>query len=245
MPQSAVHKHPAIRKILDPLVPPLCPLCYHPVEEDHTLCAACWPKVDFISAPFCYGCGQPLECAALPHILCGRCLKDPFPFEEARSVFYYNPTVRPLILRFKYADATYLAASFARWMSWDQRYLKDVDAVVPVPLHWRRLWRRGFNQAALLAKEISHHIDIPFLPHALKRIKSTPSQGTLSKEQRTQNLRRAFVVPEKERTHIQGKTILLVDDVMASGATLRFCADALLTAGAKRVKVKVVCKSTI
>ena len=244
MDRNATRNFSVLKGILNPLVPPLCPLCYAPVLDDATLCTQCWPKVDFISPPYCQGCAQPLECAATPNLLCGRCLADPFPFKEAQSVFYYNATVRPLILRFKYADATYLANTLARWMAWDQTYLSDVDVILPVPLHWKRLWRRGFNQAALLARSLSQHTNIPFLPHVLRRKKATASQGFLSKERRIANLRHAFSIPKKEQPRVKGKTVLLVDDVMASGATLRFCTEALLTAGAKDVKIKVVCKST-
>lgn len=244
MHQNNSEIFPSFRKIFHTLTPPLCPLCYVTVSEDGILCPSCWPKVNFISEPYCKGCGEPLECSPTEDLLCALCLKDPFAFQEAQGVFYYNATVRPLILRFKYADATHLAAFLARWMAWDENYLKDVDAIIPVPLHWTRLMQRGFNQAALLARHLSLYTKIPFLPHILKRIKATAPQGKMSKERRAQNLRRAFKVPEKYHAKIQGKTILLVDDVMASGATLQFSSKALLTAGAKSVKVKVACKST-
>lgn len=232
-----------LKDFLSPLVPPLCPLCYTIVQEDHTLCGACWKKVAFISMPFCKGCGQALECSNVIDALCGRCLTDPFPFDEARAVFKYSRESRPLVLRLKYGDATYLAKLLAQWMAWDKDYVADVDMILPVPLHWTRLWKRGFNQAALMAKQFSGEVKIPFHTHILKRIKATPSQGKLSKEERERHMKNAFHVASAEI--IRGKTILLVDDVMASGATLRSCTNTLLTAGAGRVKVKVACKSNV
>ncbi len=233
------------RHFLKPLIPPLCPLCHIPVEQDYTLCATCWPVVEFISAPFCDQCGQPLECAMAPTIICGRCLTDPFPFKAARAVFRYTPASSPLILNFKHGDMTYLADFFAHWMLRDRGYFKDVDLIVPVPLHWTRLLKRGFNQAALLGKRLSLQSGIPHAPGILKRLKETPSQGGLSKKERARNVKKVFHVNPSMKSHFQGKTILLVDDVMASGATLRFCAENLLKAGAKAVKVQVVCRSKV
>ena len=243
MPALAHNIQLFLRNVLSPLIPPLCPLCNQAVEADYTLCAQCWPHVEFISTPFCDRCGQPLECAAIPLMTCGSCLLDPFPFLAARAVFRYTPSSRALILKLKHGDMTYLADFLAQWMARDTGYLSDVDLIVPVPLHWTRLLKRGFNQAALIGKRLSIHTKIPQDPQVLKRLTATSSQGGLSKKERALNVQKAFGINAKKKGHIQGKTILLVDDVMASGATLRFCAESLLTAGAKSVKVQVACRS--
>jgi ComF family protein len=234
-----------LRKTLRHLIPPLCPLCHDPVEDDYTLCPTCWPEVAFISAPFCNACGQPLECAMETMITCGKCLKDPFPFKAARAIFRYTFFSRGLVLKLKYGDMTYLADFLARWMVRDPAYFEDVDLIVPVPLHWTRILKRGFNQAALIGRRLSIYTQIPHDPHILKRLKATPSQGGMSKEERERNVKKAFAVSKKAKSRIQDKNILLVDDVMASGATLRFCAERLLTEGARSVKVQVACRSRV
>lgn len=235
------------RKIFFPLIPPLCPLCQMPVSADETLCPRCWKSLEFITDPTCHGCGAPLDYGTQAPLLCGLCRKDPFPFQHAKAILKYTPASRPLVLKLKYADATHLIPLFAQWMihrmQQDPLFTDGINAIIPVPLHWSRLLNRGFNQAALLTRALTHHFLLPHWPRILERTWATPPQGSASKEKRKVTLAKAFRVSPSHKPLIQGKTFLLVDDVMASGATLRFCANTLLTEGAAAVKVLVLCRS--
>lgn len=231
------------RGILKPLVPPLCPLCHDPIEDDESLCPVCWKTLDFISDPCCSVCALPLESGEKGPFLCGPCRNDPPPYSRTQAACRYSPASRSLVLQLKYGDATHLVPLFSKWMTRRKEIFQNVDAIIPVPLHWTRLLSRGFNQAGLLAKALSTETTIPFWPHILKRPKKTTPQGVLSKEDRHASLKRAFHVDKKFKEHIRGKTLLLVDDVMASSATVKFSTKALLTAGAKDVRVNVLCRS--
>jgi ComF family protein len=233
----------SLRTFLEPFVPPLCPLCHDPIDTDESLCAGCWKTIDFISDPRCSVCSLPLECGERGPLICGPCLKDPPPFSATQAACRYTPASRALVLQLKYADATHLVPLFAKWMTRDSRIFECVDAIIPVPLHWTRLLSRGFNQAGLLANAISKETHLPFWPHILKRPKKTAPQGSLSKEDRHAALKRAFRVDQKFKSHVQGKILMLIDDVMASSATVKFSTKALLTAGAKEVRVNVLCRS--
>lgn len=116
-----------IRKIVSPLVPPLCPLCFVPVEEDQQLCTDCWKDVFFISPPFCHQCGKPLECSDVLTPTCGQCLKEPPHFSQTRSIFQYTNFSKPLVLRLKHGDATYLAPLLAQWMLRHKDIFEGID----------------------------------------------------------------------------------------------------------------------
>jgi ComF family protein len=150
----------------------------------------------------------------------------------------YDEGARPLILRFKHADRTEAAPAFARWMARSgAALLEDCDLIAPVPLHRWRLLRRRYNQAALLALELSRLADRPAVPDLLERRRNTPSQGRMSRSQRALNVRGAFAVAPRHRERVRGARVLLVDDVLTTGATLEACARALKRAGAARVEV--------
>ena len=147
---------------------------------------------------------------------------------------------RALVLSFKYADRLDLAPMMGRWMARAGRELvADADALLPVPLHWRRLWARRFNQASALAGIISEIFDVPVLHSAINRVRATPQQVGLSKTERADNVQGAFRVPAEQKAIIKGKRLVLVDDVLTSGATVDTCARALLRAGAAHVDVLV------
>ncbi len=233
----------SLRALLKPIIPPLCPLCHSVIEADESLCAPCWKALEFISDPQCSACAFPLECGENTTLLCGACLKDTPPFSRTRAAFRYTPSSKNLVLQLKYGDATHLVPLFTQWMTRNKDIFQGVDALIPVPLHWTRLVYRGFNQAALLARSLSKTTEIPLWASLLKRPKKTASQGTLSKEDRQTSLRQAFYIDPKYRPFLKGKTVILVDDVMASGSTVKFCTETLLTAGAKEVRVIVLCRS--
>ncbi len=208
------------------------------VHEPGTLCAACWEQIDFLGEPLCHACGVPFEFDHGADTLCGVCVREPPRFERARAVMRYNEHSRDLILGFKYADRTFAAPAFGRWMVRAAAGLiDDADLVVPVPLHRLRLLRRRYNQAALLTLAIAKLAGKQAAPDLLVRRRATPSQGRLSPSQRRANVRGAFAVRAQRRDMLAGKRVLLVDDVMTTGATVSASARVLLRAGAVAVDV--------
>jgi ComF family protein len=161
-------------------------------------------------------------------------------YDRARAAVRYDDTARALVLSFKYGDRLDLAPMMGQWMARAGReLLKDADALVPVPLHWRRLWSRRFNQSAALAGAIAQTTDVPVLHDTLRRVRATPQQVGLSKTERADNVQGAFKVPPSQKAEVAGRRLVLVDDVLTSGATVDTCARALLRAGAKHVDVLV------
>lgn len=230
-------------KALTFLIPHRCLLCREEVTSPHSLCASCWPKLSFIAKPFCMCCGFPFDFEVEKETLCGACLKKKPFFETARAPLFYSPASKALLLRFKHGDGTDLAPAFARWLLLAGRdLLASSDVLVPVPLHWRRLLKRRYNQAALLAKSLGKLSGLPYRPLGLERHRPTPSQGTLTRQQRHQNVSNAFNVPQTEVKYLKGKRVLLIDDVYTSGATAQHAAQALRKGGAQRVHVLTVAR---
>lgn len=172
---------------------------------------------------------------------CAACLSFPHVFSRARAACVYDEASRDLVLGLKYADQQQNAALFARWL---QRaaapLLEQADAVVPVPLHPLRLLRRRFNQSAEIARPLARHAGLVYLPDSLRRVRMTQTQGGKSGRGRRLNVHNAFSVPDRHRRHIKGRHIVLVDDVLTTGATANACAKALLAAGARQVDLAVV-----
>ena len=223
---------------LDALLPPRCLGCSAAVDRPGRLCPACWSAVDFIAPPFCACCGLPFEHEEGGRALCGACVGDPPPYDFARAVLRYGALSRGLVIAFKWRDQTHAAPAFAEWMARAaQPVIQNADWVTPVPLHRRRLFERRYNQAALLAREIGRLAGVPFAPDLLVRTRATPIQGGLTRRQRIDNLRGAIAVRPARRQRIEGRRIVLVDDVMTTGATAAACARALKRAGALRVHV--------
>lgn len=227
-----------LRPILDVLLPHRCLDCGTLVDAAGVLCAACWEEITFAGPPRCAACGLPFVYDAGPGILCGDCAAHPPPFRRARAAVIYGPASRRLILGFKHGDRTEAAPAFARWMvRAGAELLAEAEVIVPVPLHWSRLFARRFNQAALLAREIGRQSGLPVAPDALVRRRRTPSQGHLGRRSRRRNVAGAFAVPPRRAGHVAGRRVLLVDDVMTTGATVAACARALMRAGAASIDV--------
>jgi ComF family protein len=227
------------RAMLDLVLPPLCLKCREPVAEPQSVCAACWNVLRFLGPPHCAQCGLPFPHALGEGIKCAACIARPPPFVHARAALAYDDASRDLILSFKHADRLEAVPLFARWIVAAGRdALAGADLLVPVPLHWLRLASRRYNQAAVLAQAIGKLTAIPVQTAALVRTRRTPSQGEMpSARARAKNVVRAFAVAEKAKPGIAGRKIVMVDDVLTTGATLSACAKALSRAGAGPVSV--------
>ncbi|MGI6244838.1 MAG: ComF family protein [Pseudochelatococcus sp.] len=252
--QPTPHETPAARKageigrhvragwhaLLDFLYPPACPVCLAATAQHDGLCATCWSGLSLIERPYCERLGLPFDIDVGTPLLSPAALADPPAFQRARAAVRYDATARLLVHRLKYSDRAELARLMAGMMIRAGRdLLPDADLIVPVPLHTRRLWARRFNQSALLGMRLSAHTGLPCDTAALARRKPTRPQAGLSRAERATNLQGAFHVGEHRRMAVEGRRILLVDDVLTTGATANACARALLRAGARDVDVLV------
>ena len=232
----------AAQALLDALLPPRCLKCRATVTQSGTLCAPCWQSLQFLGEPCCACCGAPFEFAVGEGALCGECLRQPPAFDRARAALRYDGESRGLVLGFKHGDRLHLAPALAGWMRRaGAQLLADADALVPVPLHWTRLFARRYNQSAVLAHGI-HRAGGPAVgADWLKRRRATPSQGKRNAVGRRRNGAAAFAV--KPGLALRGKRIVLVDDVFTTGATVSECARVLRRAGAARVDVLTLART--
>jgi ComF family protein len=231
--------HGGLKLGLNAALPPLCPAC-RALVSDAGLCAECWSGLSFIAPPYCPRLGIPFVYDPGPGILSMQAIADPPAYHRARAAVRYDDVARKLTHAFKYGDRLDLAPTLGRWMARAGRELTaEADALVPVPLHWRRLWQRRFNQSAALAGEISAATQVPVAHGLLKRAKATAQQVGLSRKQRAENVQGAFRVPPEARAEVKNRRLILIDDVLTSGATLDACARALLRAGAAQVDALV------
>jgi ComF family protein len=227
------------RLALNVALPTLCVACRAPVSGEG-VCAACWAKLSFIAPPFCERLGIPFVYDPGPGILSMQAIADPPAYNRARAAVRYDDVARTLVHGLKYQDRMDLAPTLGRWMARaGAEILGNADVLVPVPLHWRRGWSRRYNQSGALAKVIGRNVNVPVSAGALKRIRPTPHQVGLSKSERARNVQGAFQVPAERRAEVEGRRIVLIDDVLTSGATTDACARALLRARAANVDVLV------
>ena len=228
------------RIALDIALPPLCPVCREPLANHGGICASCWSKLSFITRPYCDRLGIPFTFDPGPGVLSMQAIADPPAYRRARAAVRYDDVSRVLVHGLKYSDRLDLAPMLGRWMAHAGRELfAEADALVPVPLHWRRLWARRFNQSAALASVISAASGIEVAHAVLARVRSTAQQVGLSRSERALNVQGAFRVPERASAWVTGRRLIVIDDVLTSGATLDACARALLRAGASTVDVLV------
>ncbi|BDL37678.1 MULTISPECIES: ComF family protein [Methylorubrum] len=230
-----------IRRIASTLIgliyPPTCVSCGAATGQPHALCATCWSGLRLIERPYCERLGTPFALdLGVGRLLSPGAIAEPPAFGRARAVAVYDGTARDLVHRLKYNDRLDLARTMARMMASAGRELLDeAELILPVPLHGLRLWRRRFNQSALLAREIARVSGTPCDLRALARVKATRPQVGLTRHQRAMNLQGAFRVPEDARSRIAGRRLLLIDDVATTGATGNAAARVLLRGGAASV----------
>jgi len=206
------------------------------VDDDHRFCAACWLGIDFLNGPGCAGCGLPFAHAEDPGMLCGECIAEPPVHDGVRAAVAYGDTARAVVLKLKYARRPGMARIIAQHLA---RHIDPAEdaLLLPVPLHRWRIWSRGFNQSALIARALARESGLPLILDGLRRDRATPPLRGLGRKQRAKAVRGAFTVPATARSRIKGRTIYLVDDVYTSGATAGACAHILKAAGAERVVI--------
>ena len=226
-------------RLVDVALPHLCASCREPISTEG-LCAVCWSKLSFIAPPYCERLGIPFPYDPGPGVISIEAIADPPAYRRARAAVRYGDVASTLVHGLKYGDRLDLAPLMGRWMANAGRdLLAEADAMVPVPLHWRRHWARRFNQAEALAGIIFKASGVAVAPAALNRVKTTPQQVGLSQSERALNVQGAFRVPPTGLGEVAGRRLLLVDDVLTTGSTLDACARALLRAGAAEVNVLV------
>jgi ComF family protein len=235
-----------MKRFIDTLFPPKCMVCNTLIEQIGGVCPACWHKIDFTTLPCCNICGDPFEYEIGPEALCGMCIHTPPLYSKAYSVFRYNEGSKEIIHKFKYSDATYMAPYLARWMLRSGAdAIEECDLIIPVPLHPYKLLRRLYNQSYLLASYLSKYSNKPVVPKVLQRIKNNLPQIGLPRAERLKNVTGAFKLNPKYQHMIDNKHIVLVDDVMTTGATINACTKPLLAAGCKSVRVITLAKTKI
>ena len=233
--------HFILTRMLNFVCPPVCPICRSPTPEAHHICPECFKELDFITPPQCAACGMPFEFDMWAGSLCGACLRKLPRYDMARACFVYNEASKKLILPFKHGDRMELTPLLVKLLEQTGRdVIQESDVVIPVPLHRLRLMKRKYNQAALLAQKIARKHRKTYLPDTLIRTKHTASQGHLHAHQRRRNVAGAFAL--KDARKVRGKNVLLIDDVMTSGATADECAKVLKKTGARKVMVLTVAR---
>ncbi len=225
------------RSALDLVLPPRCPACRAIVSAPDQFCATCWPQLDFIAGPQCACCGLPFEVPQPEGTLCGGCMADPPPYDSARAAFVYAGTARQLVLALKHADRPHLARAALPGLRRAGAAMLALDAplLVPVPLNRWRMWQRGYNQAALLAAILAKDTGTASDLDVLTRPRATKASRGMNRRQRARNVAGAFAIDNPAR--IKGRRVILVDDVLTTGATAGACARLLKKAGATSVHV--------
>ena len=229
----------ATKFALDIALPTLCVACREPVDGEG-VCAECWSKLSFIEPPYCPRLGIPFVYDPGPDLLSMEAIANPPAYQRARAAVRYDEIARTLVHSLKYQDRADLAPAMGRWMARAGRELLDgADMLIPVPLHWRRAWHRRYNQSGALARSIERASGVRLRGDLLQRVRPTEQQVGLSRPQRASNVQGAFKVSVDRQSETAGRRVVLIDDVLTSGATTDACARALLRAKAAQVDVLV------
>lgn len=226
------------RHVFDGLFPQICLVCRAPVDCQGTVCAACWPDFAFIDEPLCQITGMPFIHGFGEGMVSAAAIADPPPYRRARAALVHDGAARRMVTRLKYADRTDLAPWMARWMlRAAARSIAECDLMTAVPLHRTRYCSRRYNQSAELGRAMAGLCPLPFMPAILARTRPTRRQVGLSAQDRQVNVRAAFAVPDEQAIQVAGRRILLIDDVLTTGATVKAATRALLKAKASAVDV--------
>lgn len=230
-----------LKTILHAVFPPECLNCAARVEDAFAICGRCWGDTPFILRAACDLCGTglPGQTAAVGEaLICGECQRVPRAWDYGRAVFAYEGVGRKLVLALKHGDRSDIARAAGPWMARAASdLLEGFPLLVPVPLHWTRLARRRFNQSALLAWSLARHCNAEVAPMALVRLRPTPTQEGKSRDARYQNMDKAIIPHPRKGPVMAGRDVILIDDVMTSGATLAIATEACRQAGAEKVSV--------
>ncbi|MEI6484716.1 MAG: ComF family protein [Sphingomonadales bacterium] len=224
-----------LRLVIDVVLPPRCPGCGEIVDGDDRFCAACFAALQALGPPQCACCGVPLPHDGDAAALCGACLAEPPAFARARAPLVYAGPARTVVLALKHGRRLHLARLMAQAMLRVAGEIPADAVIVPVPSHRWRLWQRGFNQAAEIARHVAQLSGRPLAVDALSRVRPTPSTKGLTRQARQKNVVGAFAVARPQA--IRGRAVILIDDVMTTGATVSACARRLTRAGARQVAV--------
>ena len=234
-----------LEKIFQFLLPSQCRLCEAFLgEEEEGICPGCLSKIRWIEPPFCTVCGTPFLSADVENHPCGECLKKSKYFTAARAVGYYTGPLQEAIHLWKYEGKLTLTPLFGEWMAKAFQHHgspESFDLLVPVPLYVKRLRQRGVNQALLLVRELSRHTGIPTRKRLLQKTRPTVPQVQLTGAERAKAVKGTFRV--RRESDAEGKSILLVDDVYTTGATVNECARVLMASGAARVEVLTLARA--
>lgn len=236
--------HPFFTAATNILFPPKCASCGEPNDAAHSLCVNCFAQLQLISAPLCQACGEPFAYDMGDQAVCASCLQEPPLYEVARAAMHYDDASRHLVTRLKYADQQQLVPILSRqlWRA-GAALCEQSDWLIPVPMHPKRLRARMFNQSALLAYGLAEHCALPVMADGLLRTENTPPQASLTRQERLENVRRAFRVNHKRAALLRRARVLLIDDVMTTGATVNACCKMLLGAGVQSVSVLTVART--
>jgi ComF family protein len=226
------------RALVDVIVPPKCLSCRAPVTQGSSLCISCWQNLQFLESPVCDVMGTPFAYDQGEGALSAVALTDPPPWDKSRAAIVFDQHSKNLIHALKYKDHHEVALMMVRMMARAGReLLSEADCIIPVPLHPTRLWKRRFNQSALLAKPLAQVVSKKYAPDLLVRNVATRQQVGLDIKARQKNVKKAFQVPTSKLSELKDRKVLLVDDVRTTGATFAACAEVLKKAGAGRVNV--------
>ena len=222
-----------LEKAVNLIFPNVCVSCECIIDKNYDLCDECDKKINFLTKHYCNVCGTVISDNIYT---CGKCIASPPPFKVLISAFVYDQHSKNMIINFKFFDNLNYVKTYVKWMhqaNWD--IFQDAEIIIPIPLHKMRLLKRKYNQAALLARKLSKLSNLFYIPFAIKRPRHTTPQAGLSLKQREKNLKRAFKISNKEI--IKNKIVILVDDVVTTGATVRSCSQEILNSGAREVRV--------
>lgn len=234
---------PYVTAGLNLLFPPRCVGCAAEVSAPHSLCSQCFSQLHFITDPMCQRCGTAFPYEVEAGALCVGCMEDPPLYDSLRAVWEYTAQTRPLVTHFKYADQTHRLPGYARQLQKISPHLDECDAVIPVPMHPRRIRQRKFNQSSLLAHGMVSGTSAPVWDRSLLRTRNTPPQAGLDRKARLSNVEGAFEVNHAYAMRLRGATVMLVDDVVTTGATIEACCHVLLQAGVRAIHVVALAKT--